>query len=48
MDARRQSGLNVNPAETGNTFMKFLVEDLELPEVDVEYERLYGSDEKEE
>lgn len=43
LDARRQAGLQVDPATIGNTFMKYMVEDAVLPEVDEEYERLYGN-----
>ena len=41
MKARKQAGLKEDLNE--ETFMKFLVEDISLPEVDAEYNRLYGT-----
>lgn len=41
MDARKSAGLPVDRAD--DSFMKYLVEDLLLPEVDEEYARLYQS-----
>lgn len=44
LEARRKAGLPTDRASTDQTFMKYLVEDLKIPEVDVEYERLYGEE----
>jgi hypothetical protein len=41
VEARRQSGLPTDRNSTDQSFMKYLVEDLVLPEVDEEYRRLY-------
>lgn len=41
VDSRKQAGLSLDPAVTDQTFMRYLVEDLKLPEVDAEYDRLY-------
>jgi len=43
MDARRKSGLSVDSATNDSTFVRYMVEDLQLPTVDAEYERLYGA-----
>lgn len=42
MEARRQAGLTTERAEADQSFMKYLVEDLSIPAVDAEYNRLYG------
>jgi hypothetical protein len=44
MDARRQAGLSTEKAEADTSFMKYLVEDLHLPAVEEEYNRLYKSE----
>ena len=41
-DARKRAGLPVDKDVLEGSFMKYMVEDLVLPEVDEEYERLYG------
>lgn len=46
MDARRQAGLSTDKIDTGNNFIKYMVEDLHLPAVDDEYNRLYGEEKK--
>jgi hypothetical protein len=40
MEARKKSGLSLSI--NNDTFMKYLVEDLVIPEVDKEYNKLYG------
>ena len=42
LEARRKVGLPTDRASRDKTFMKYLVEDIEIPEVDAEYERLFG------
>lgn len=42
MDARESVGLPTDGSTIETTFMKYLVEDLSLPEVDEEYRKLYG------
>jgi hypothetical protein len=45
MEARRSAGLNtanMDAIRNDDSFMKYLVEDLALPAVDAEYERIYG------
>jgi hypothetical protein len=42
MDARKQAGLSSSKAEQDQSFMKYLVEDLKLPAVEAEYQRLFG------
>ncbi len=42
MDARRQAGLSDEIASDDQTFMRYLVEDVSIPEIDAEYETLYG------
>lgn len=42
MDARRQAGLSIDNIDNSNTFIKYMVEDLQLPSVEAEYQRLYG------
>jgi hypothetical protein len=46
IDARKKAGLSTTITSKDETFMKYLVEDLKLPEVDKEYERLYGKNNK--
>jgi len=41
MEARKQSGLTATKVETDTSFMKFLLEDVTIPAVDEEYNRLY-------
>jgi hypothetical protein len=43
MDARRQAGLTSEKASNDQTFMKYLVEDIKLPAVEAEYQRLFGT-----
>lgn len=43
INARKQAGLKVEKSNEDN-FMKFLVEDLSLPEIDAEYEKLFGKE----
>jgi hypothetical protein len=40
IDARKKANLPVD-SSTKNTFMRYLVEDLSLPAVDIEYDRMY-------
>jgi hypothetical protein len=42
MDARKQAGLSSSKFEQDQSFMKYLVEDLKLPAVEAEYQRLFG------
>ncbi len=42
MEARRQAGFTEERDKADASFMKYLVEDIRLPAVDVEYDRLYG------
>ena len=44
MDARRQAGLSTSQVDTSDNFIKYMVEDLTLPAVEAEYQRLYGGD----
>ena len=46
MDARRQAGLSTDKIDSGNNFIKYMVEDLHLPAVEAEYQRLYGEEKK--
>jgi hypothetical protein len=46
MDARRQAGLSTDKIYAGNNFIKYMVEDLHLPAVEAEYQRLYGEEKK--
>jgi hypothetical protein len=46
MDARRQAGLSTDKIDAGNNFIKYMVEDLHLPAVEAEYQRLYGEEKK--
>lgn len=41
MDARKQAGLSVDKIESSQNFIKFMVEDVNIPAVDKEYDRLY-------
>ena len=41
VNARKQAGLKTEKNNEDN-FMKFLVEDLSAPEIDAEYEKLFG------
>lgn len=45
MEARKQAGLTTEKVEADQSFMKFLVEDLHIPAVEAEYNRLYGKNE---
>jgi hypothetical protein len=42
MTARKQAGLSVDKKSADESFMKYLVEDLHLPAVEVEYQKLFG------
>jgi len=42
MDARKQAGFSSSKVEQDQSFMKYLVEDLKLPAVEAEYQRLFG------
>lgn len=44
VDARRMAGLPSDKKTTDESFMKYLVEDVAVPEVDEEYDRLYGDE----
>lgn len=46
MDARRQAGLSTDKIDAGNNFIKYMVEDLHLPAVEAEYQRLYEEEKK--
>jgi hypothetical protein len=46
IDARRQAGLPIDQASADQSFMRYLVEDLHIPEVEAEYQRIYGGEEK--
>ena len=48
LDARRQVNLPVDQAQNDQNFMKYLVEDVQIPDVDREYELLYGNRDDEE
>jgi hypothetical protein len=41
MNARQESGLDTDKNETENSFIKYLVEDVNIPEVDEEYRKTY-------
>lgn len=41
MEARKQAGLSTDKIEAGQNFIKFMVEDVQIPAVDKEYDRLY-------
>jgi hypothetical protein len=43
MDARKQAGLTSSKAEQDQSFMRYLLEDLHLPAVDAEYQRIFGT-----
>ena len=43
MDARKQAGLTSSKAEQDQSFMRYLLEDLHLPAVDAEYQRIFGN-----
>jgi hypothetical protein len=45
MDARKQAGLSTDRASVDTSFMKYLVEDAVIPEVDAEYKKLYETNE---
>lgn len=44
IDARKKAGLPVDKQSTDESFMKYLVEDLVIPEVEEEYRKIYGSE----
>lgn len=48
VDAREKAGLRTDKETTDTSFMKYLAEDLVLPELEEEYRSLYGDDEKSE
>jgi len=48
MDARKQAGLSTDKIETANNFIKFMVDDVRIPAVEAEYNRLFGEEEKKE
>ena len=41
MEARKQAGLSVDKIEAGQNFIKFMVEDANIPAVEAEYKRLF-------
>jgi hypothetical protein len=41
MEARKQAGLNTDRIESGQNFIKYMVEDVNIPSIDKEYDRLY-------
>jgi hypothetical protein len=41
MEARKQAGLSTDRIETGQNFIKYMVEDVAIPAIDKEYDRLY-------
>ena len=43
MEARRKANLPTSPEAADQSFMRYLVEDAKLPEVDQMYEQLYGN-----
>jgi hypothetical protein len=43
MDARRQAGFTSNKMEDDKSFMRYLVEDVHIPEIEEEYQRLFGN-----
>jgi hypothetical protein len=43
MDARRQAGFTSNKMEDDKSFMRYLVEDVNIPEIEEEYQRLFGN-----
>lgn len=45
MDARKRANLPTDRQSMDDSFMRYLVEDLELPAVDAEYKRLFGETE---
>lgn len=45
IDARKQAGLPVDKKTTDTSFIKFMVEDVSIPEIDAEYEAMYGNNE---
>lgn len=45
MDAREQAGLSTDKITAGDSFMKYLVEDVSIDAVEREYERLFGKKE---
>lgn len=44
MEARRKAGLPVDDATADTTFMRYLVEEADIPQVDVLYKDLYGDE----
>lgn len=47
VEARKRAGLSTKPDDTDQSFIRYMVEDLVIPAVDEEYNRIYGSgDEK--
>jgi hypothetical protein len=44
MDARRQAGFTSDKTDHDQSFMKYLVEDLKLPSIEAEYQRLFGQE----
>jgi hypothetical protein len=43
LEARKQAGLNADKITASNNFMRYMVEDVTLPEVDKVYNEMYGS-----
>lgn len=41
MDARRQAGLSIDKIDSGQNFIKYMVEDVQIPAIENEYNRLY-------
>jgi flagellar motility protein MotE (MotC chaperone) len=42
MEARKKAGLSTDKVENSDNFIKYMVEDISLPEVDEEYNKLYA------
>lgn len=45
IEARKQAGLPVDKHTTDTSFIRFMVEDVSIPEIDAEYEAMYGTEE---
>jgi hypothetical protein len=43
IEARKKAGLSIEPKDTEKSFMRYLVEDANIPAVEEEYRKLYGN-----
>ena len=47
IDARKQAGLPVDQTTADESFMRYMVEDVTIPEVEEEYNALYSEEKSE-